>query len=362
MIGDPALKLAYPQLRIETTEAPDSIRPLQKVTFKGFVTDINGQKLDDINGLLQPTVFDKVRNIETLNNEGVGVFRFDLQNNIIFRGNASIKNGEWEFSFVAPKDIAILPGEGRVSYYSMNQEIDGTGFSNNFKVGGPIQEGVQDSDPPEIDLFMNDANFVSGGLTDEAPTFIAEFFDENGINTVGNGIGHDIVAILDDDTQNPIVLNDFYEAAIDSFQRGTVRYPMSNLSPGTHKLTLTAWDVFNNPSTSELEFVVAENENIRIENVLNYPNPFTTATEFHLDHNQPGQLLDVRIQVFTISGKLVKTIDHEEIPTGFKISPIGWDGRDDFGDRIGRGVYVYHIRVRNIFGEVAEKFEKLVLL
>lgn len=362
LIGDPALKLAYPQHRVVTIDAPDSIRPLDKVTFKGMVTNFQGQKLSDFNGTVQPTVFDKIQRVTTLNNRNTNPFSFHLQNNIIFRGNASVKNGEFEFSFVAPKDVSVLTGQGRISYYTQNAEIDGTGFDTNFKIGGQPNPNNIDNTAPEIDLFMNNENFVSGGITNKNPLLLAKLFDENGINTVGTGIGHDITAILNRKSDEPIVLNDFYISDIDSYQSGSVRYQFNNLEPGNYNLKLTAWDVHNNPASAEIDFIVTDDEKVKIDNVLNYPNPFTTSTEFMFDHNQAGRNLDIRVQVFTISGKVVRTIDANETSNGFKGTPIHWDGRDDFGDKIGRGVYVYKMRVRNDLGEVAEKFEKLVIL
>ena len=104
-----------------------------------------------------------------------------------------------------------------------------------------------------------------------------------------------------------------------------------------------------------------------ISNVLNYPNPFTTYTEFWFEHNRPGEQLDVQIQVFTISGRLVKTINTDIVTQGFRPDPgqwsdLQWDGKDDFGDNIGRGVYVYHLQVRSPSGDYADQYEKLVIL
>jgi hypothetical protein len=179
---------------------------------------------------------------------------------------------------------------------------------------------------------------------------------------VGNGIGHDIVAVLNENTNKPIVLNEYYEAELNSYKSGTIRYPMSEMENGRHSLSLKVWDVHNNSSQEYTEFVVAEEAELAIEHVLNYPNPFTTHTDFYFDHNQPGNSLEVQVQIFTISGKLIKTIQTFVLSDGFRSEPIAWDGTDDFGDRIGRGVYLYKVRVRTPQGEYAEKLEKLVIL
>ncbi len=159
-----------------------------------------------------------------------------------------------------------------------------------------------------------------------------------------------------------MVLNDFYESNLNSYQSGTINYQLPELAEGRHTLKLKAWDVHNNSGEAELEFIVAKNQDLEIENLLNYPNPFTTNTSFYFDHNQPGQSLQVRLQVFTVSGKLVKTIDGFYYSEGFRAGPIGWNGKDEFGDEIGRGVYVYKVSVKTPTGKSIEKYQRLVIL
>jgi hypothetical protein len=211
---------------------------------------------------------------------------------------------------------------------------------------------------------MNDDKFISGGITDENPIIRAFVSDSSGINTVGNGIGHDITAILDGDASHVIVLNEYYQADLNSYQHGKVSYKLARLKEGKHTLKFKVWDVYNNSSESYLEFVVSNSADFALRHVLNYPNPFTTKTSFYLEHNKPCTLLDVQIQIYTLSGRLVKTIEENRHHSdGYRIGPIDWDGKDDFGDKIARGLYVYRIKVHSLSdGSVAEKYEKLVIL
>jgi hypothetical protein len=186
--------------------------------------------------------------------------------------------------------------------------------------------------------------------------------DEHGINTA-SGIGHDIVAILDGDELNPYVLNDYYETELDNYQKGKVRFPFRDLEPGLHTITFKAWDVYNNLITAEIQFIVVGNDDITLSNVLNYPNPFVSYTEFWFNHNRPFEMLNVQVQIFTITGKLVKTINQSVFTEGFLSRELKWDGKDDFGDKIGKGVYVYKLTVQStIDGKKSEKHEKLVIL
>jgi hypothetical protein len=211
-------------------------------------------------------------------------------------------------------------------------------------------------------MYLNDENFVSSGLTNESPKLIIHLSDESGINTIGNGIGHDVVAILDGQVSSPIVLNNFYVSDLNSFQKGRIVYDFKNLEEGRHTLKLKVWDVYNNPSESTIDFIVQKKKDLELLHVLNYPNPFTTNTQFYFEHNQVCNQLEVQIQVLTISGRLVKTIHEHVALQGFRSEGIHWDGRDDFGDKLARGVYVYRILVKNSLGQNTEKIEKLVIL
>ena len=371
ILGDPALTLAIPKHHVVTDSIngihiaqADTLNALSKVTIKGHITDNpNGTDKTDFNGYVFPTVFDKSATLTTLSNNPTSTqITFEERKNVIYKGKASVTNGAFSFSFVVPKDIAYQIGPGRISYYAHNGEIDAHGYTESVMVGGSDPNAIVDNDGPQIELFMNNENFVNGGTTDESPSLYAKVFDENGINTVGNGIGHDIAAVLDKNTTNQIILNEFYESDLDTYQSGKVNYPFSALSEGTHTLSLKVWDVNNNSSEEEIEFVVANSEDVALEHVLNYPNPFTTNTTFFFEHNQVCENLDVKIEVYTISGKLVKSILQTVRTDGFRIDGISWDGRDDFGDQIGRGVYMYKVSVETPGGEKAHKTEKLVIL
>jgi len=376
LIGNPAQRLAYPKHIIITDSinhvaisgASDTLKALSKVTISGHIERKGGGNFVDFNGTLYPTVFDKASSITTLKNDPTSNAKnFFLQKNALFRGKASVVNGAFSFSFIVPKDIAYQPGFGRISYYAENGETDANGPYEDFIIGGTSSNIEQDNTGPEVRLFLNDTNFVDGGLTDENPILLAYISDEHGINTTGNGIGHDIVAILDEESDNPIILNEEYEADRDSYKSGSLQYPFSDLSEGVHKLSLKVWDVYNNSTQVFTDFIVAKSANLALSHVLNYPNPFTTYTEFWFEHNKPGESLDIQIQVFTISGHLVKTINTNIVTQGFRPNPsqwpaLQWDGKDDFGDKIGRGVYVYHLKVRTATGDLANKYEKLVIL
>jgi len=377
------MKLAFPKPNIRLTEIngvpisqeTDVLEALSHVTLSGEITDVFGVVLNDYNGVLSTTIYDKKIDRQTLGNNGVTngtelvILDFETLGEIIFRGQASITNGQFEFDFIVPRDIGIPVGLGKVSFYAKKQGAleDQTGANiSSVRIGGLNENAPEDNIGPLISLFMNDENFVSGGITNESPTLLAKLEDENGINTA-SGIGHDIVAIIDGEETDPYVLNDYYQTEVDDYQKGIVSFPFRDLSPGLHTLSLKAWDVYNNSSIAEIQFVVHDKDKgLVINNVLNYPNPFVNYTEFWFNHNSL-EPLDVSVQIFTVSGKLVRTINGQT-KGGVKISSslskdIVWDGRDDFGDKIGKGVYIYKLTVRsNTLNKKVEKIEKLVIL
>jgi len=372
-IGDPALMLAIAKPKINLTKVNDVVisqpipdfKSLAKIKITGEVTDENNVILSNYNGELSTAIFDKMITTSTLNNDGYSpAMSFKTLGETIFRGNASVTNGQFEFSFVVPRDIRIPVDNGRISFYSKKTGAleNQSGYNNIIKIGGINENAPQDNISPKVKLYMNDETFVSGGITNESPFLLAFLEDENGINTA-SGIGHDIVAILDGDVSNPYILNDYYQTKLDDYTNGNLRFPLRNLTPGLHTISFTAWDVYNNPVTSEIQFTVVGDDSLTLTHVLNYPNPFSTYTQFWFSHNRPYEPLEVQVQVMTITGKVVWTKNQIITTEGFLSREITWDGKDDFGDRIGKGVYIYKLTVKsNLTNKKAEKYEKLVIL
>jgi len=370
--GDPVKKLAIPKPNvkitkmngIEITQSLDTLKALSKVRFEGVVTDNLDNTLSDFNGNLSTTVFDKPIDKVTLDNDGFGIVNtFDSQESKLFRGLASVENGNFNFEFIVPRDVRVAYGNGKLSFYVSNNELDKAGFNNAIIVGGINENAPEDTLGPEIRLFMNDESFLDGANTNASPNLIAKLSDLSGINTSLTAVDHDIVGILDGDESNPIIMNDFYQTELDDFTKGKVIYRLRDLTVGPHTLKLKAWDTYNNSSETILNFVVVSDTSITLDNVLNYPNPFVNYTEFWFNHNKPDEPLDVQVQIFTVSGKLIKTINQQVQTNGNLVRNIVWNGLDDFGNKLGKGVYIYKLKVTSTISNISsEKYEKLVIL
>lgn len=369
LLGDPALTLAYPRYRVRTLRVnnqptgTDTLKALQRYTIEGEIVDLQGNRLTDFNGNVYALVLDKPQELKTrANDPGSRVATFTTQQQVLFRGKAQVTNGTFSYTFVVPKDINYRYGFGRISYYAENGVTDANGTETNIVVGGSGADTIADREGPEISAYLNDEQFVNDGITNQQPLLLVKLFDSSGINTLGTGIGHDITAVLNNDTRNYFVLNDYYEAESNSYQRGTIRYRLPPLPEGRHSLRIKAWDVANNPAEYILDFRVVKDEVLKIERVLNYPNPFTTRTTFWFEHNRPGEMLQVTLRIFTISGKLVKSIFRTINNQGNRSSEIEWDGLDDYQQKLGRGVYIYSLEVKDASGKKETVLQKLVIL
>lgn len=368
LLGDPAIELAFPLNRVVTdsingmdaASVTDTIGALSKVSMSGHIKGLDGSIMEDFNGVVYPTIFDKPAYITTLSNNGDDPFEFELQSNILYRGKAEVKNGRFNFDFIVPKDISYRVGQGKISYYAENRQIDANGGESGIYIGGSSEDIITDVEGPQIKLYMNDSNFISGGITDENPVILAYLEDLTGINTVGNGIGHDIVAVLDDDFAQLYVLNDFYEASLNDYQKGTIRYPLRNLEEGMHTLGLKVWDINNNSSEAEIEFEVIYNTSFTVEKVYNNPNPFRDQTAFYFEHNMPDTEFDVRIQVYSLSGQLVGQLDESIYAGGFRSPPIYWNGLNKAYGTLSKGIYFYTMRIKSDEGTI-EKHAKLMI-
>ena len=374
LFGDPLLDLNLPvQKTLITkingksvlTNSKDTLKALSKVEIEGMVTDLSGTLLTNFIGDVSVTLFDKKQTYKTLANDPASsVLPFSVRNNVLYRGKASVTGGVFKVSFILPKDIDYAFGAGRIFTYAYNDKTDAVGIYDSALIGGTANNLSVDNTGPQIEVFLDDEKFVNGGIVSKNPLLIVKLWDENGINTAGNGIGREILGILDKEreTKKNYVLNDFYSTTLNSYQGGEVRIRLADLAPGTHILVVRAWDVFNNSSENQVEFVVAENENMAIRNLLNYPNPFINKTSILFDHNKAGQELSVSINIMSIAGKVVKTL-YSRIPNSSShISEIEWDGKDEYGQTLARGVYLYRVKVKSEDGKTAEEIQKMVLL
>lgn len=387
LLGDPAMKLSRPKRLLVIdgieTPVPGLIRGLDFVKITGHINNTNGTTNTTFNGRVVINIFDKRLNKTTLNDDGglTPILNYTEEGSAIVKASGTAVNGVFTVEFYVPKDINYAVGEGRLLGYADNKATDV--FNNQaVQVGDINPNGINDNEPPKVKLYMNNTNFANGGITDQNPMLLACVTDDTGINSTGSGIGHDITVYLDGQIINTVVLNDFYASgegngclspSLADYQKGNVTYPFRNLAIGQHQLTFKVWDINNNSTTETLNFEVKDeaDQHLVINRPLNWPNPFTNKTYIHFEHNC-DDILDVNVQIYTITGKLVRTLSQpvvaEPFLQGFRTprQAIEWDGKDDFGDTVAKGTYIFKIFAKSQNQEKckgsATAVEKMVLL
>jgi hypothetical protein len=370
LLGDPALKPVIPTDSVRTvsingksvSEPPDTLKANSKVTVKGCITGADGQVATGFNGMVHFSLFDKARKIETLNNDGnAAPMTFYTQTSTLYKGKTAVENGEFELSFIMPRDINYQYGFGKISYYAYSDDGEAAaGAFEEITVGGSVP-GAGDTDGPEIRLLMNDTLFRDGGITDQNPRLIASLQDEHGINTSDEGIGHNITATLSNDPSTVYILNPYYEADPGSHNKGTVNYRFTNLPVGDYELLFTAWDLENNPSQATIRFRVTRSAILQIDKLYNYPNPFVDNTRIYFEFNMPDTELQVELQIYDMSGRLLRSMKQSLYSAGYTSGNFEWDGLDAGNNRMRPGIYPYRVILRTEKGQMVWQTSKMAI-
>ncbi len=351
--GDPALKLNYPEDYQVITETinekniadEDTLKALSVATIKGFIADKDGHKAKNFNGYVQAVIYDKEQEMKTLGNDpSIKIVTFKDRPSTIFTGKTKVVNGDYEFSFMIPKDIRYNYGSGRINYYAWDETdgSEGQGYFENFIVGGSTDSLEEDNQGPEVNLYLNHKNFISGSRVHETPLFVAEVYDKNGINTSGAGTGHDIILYIDNDTDNHWYnLNDYYDTKEGSYQEGKVVFQMPEIAEGKHTLTFRIWDLLNNSTTKSLDFYVVKGLNPVIFSVSNYPNPAKDFTTIQITHDREDEIIGVSVDVYDFTGRKVWSFADNA-----GNNEITWNLTNSNGHRINPGVYIYRVSVK----------------
>ncbi len=357
LLGDPAMKLRLPQDRINIVSVePDSLRALATVRVTGSVNENSS-----LDGKVYLSVFDSEKDAVHYMENNQPVY-YKLPGSGLFKGKIGFNSGNnpgFSMDFIVPKDITYGGKKGRISLYAWDENGDASVFLDELPVGGTA-EGVSDGTGPEIEIFFDEREFVSGDLVPENAEFKLKLSDPVGINTTGE-VGHKIELSFDNDP-NTINLSRYFEYYEGSYTEGEARYSLSGMTTGPHNITVRAWDSFNNSSKYSGIVYVSSEDRLIIENVMNYPNPFNDETQFTCQINTGAE---ITIKIFTLRGRLIKIIDNQHTGNStFFVSDV-WDGRDQDGDLVANGTYLYKLIVKtDINGErqQIEKLGKLVIM
>src|ERR1035437_7796831 len=346
---DPSLRLSIPQniaridsINGQTLNANVQIKALSNTKISGNILKPDNTLWTNFNGQGILSVFDSQRQTTMAEQPDITI---SLQGGIIFRGQVSVTNGKFNSSFIVPKDISYENKNGKVVFLFYDSNADGLGFTSNVVVGGTDTTAVNDKSGPKIDVYFDDLTFKNSYLVNPDSKLIIKLSDPTGLNTTGTGIGHKIEGVLNDNIINPIDLTPYFTGDLDAGGKsGIVNYQFNNLDEGHYKLVVKAWDVFNNFSDETVFFDVVSGNSLTINNVYNYPNPFSGKTTFTFQQNL-NKIFDVKIKIYTVAGRLIKVIDNYGVHD--KYVTIDWDGKDEDGSLIANGVYFYKVILKS---------------
>jgi hypothetical protein len=370
LLGDPAQDIAFPVQQVVTTlingqradSVQDTLLGMSRVTVRGEVRDVQGLKMGNYNGIIYPKVFDKPVTYSTIGNTPVSFPEpFQMQDRLLFSGKTTVSNGGFEFTFMMPKDIGLQYGKGKISYYSHDSLTDANGYNSNIIIGGENSMGDTVIKGPEIYLYMDNTEFISGNQVGSNPLMLAFLKDPVGINYYNLGIGHSIIGILDDDDSHSIELNDYFQPDTNSFISGTLKYPFADLTPGYHSLLLKVWNVYDILNEKEIYFWVNSSQVPLVQKVRNIPNPLRTNTKFVFSSMTITGDVNVEILIYSFTGQLVKTINRKVVESSGEIQVIPWDGYGENGKPLSNGIYPYRIILQG-GNESAMASQKIVIL
>ncbi|NPA35321.1 MAG: type IX secretion system sortase PorU [Chlorobi bacterium] len=373
LLADPALAIIYPSQYVKTekvngkpvSEVMDTLKALSKASIEGEIVREDDTLIDDYDGILDITVFDKPTTVITLGNDGAVPFEYQVFENKLFTGQVSVEEGLFKSEFFVSKDIRYNIDKARVSYYSSNDKsVEAFGANNDILIGGISDNPPMDNEGPDIRLYLNKPTFVSGNVTGTRPLLIAELYDENGINTSGNGIGHDVTLVIDDDKNHTMVMNGFFRSKVDSYREGTVVFQLPDQEPGLHKLSFKAWDNLNNSSVVEVEFVVEQGMALNVEKVSFFPNPVSSygSALCVFNHDEPNTSVNVIISTYNLAGQLLNETEERTVSSGGTIQPLRWYPRSFNGDILGQGLYIVRFSVLTQTGRAAEFSQKILVV
>lgn len=370
LLGDPAIRLSFPTNRAVITKINDDVVDslhydtalvLSTVTVEGEIRNSDDELISDFDGDIYPEVYDRAKEALTLANDNEGCeVPYLQQNSLIYRGHVTVEGGRFSFRFTVPRDVPYRFDFSRISLYAKSPSEDACGSHTRLLLGGYDNTVDIHEVRPDIRLYLNDTNFRNGGITDANPTLLVMLFDSVGINAVGSGLGHDMTAVLDDNTNNTIILNDLYETDITDEHRGYLSYKLTNLSKGHHTISVRAWNIFNFSSRRELSFFV-RGEDSTIVQFMAYPNPSTSHVRITMEHNITGIINSASLYIYDMQGRLVRTFTPSLSTDGYVVGPVEWNLTSATGTRVSPGIYIARFELKTTDGETIREQGKVVV-
>jgi len=350
LLGDPAMRLSSPKYDIAINSinqkpftGKDTILAGFKYAIKGSVNN-KGLLQNNFNGLLDFVLYDAATNKKTLANAGTSIATYvSIQENILFKGKATVTHGIFSVDFLLPKEVSLQKNL-KIQLTAYNEVSDAMVIYDKIIAMQSGELLIKDLEGPNLRIFLNDSNFKEGGWAATKSNLFLEITDTSGIQTSGNALGHDIVLTIDNDYKNAIVLNNYFIADLDTYQKGKLNFALPLLTEGDHFITVKVWDLLGNSTSKTLHFEVPKSNDLSIRNLYNYPNPFHSYTQFSFEHNQLGRSLEINLSLYDSRGNLLftKPLDGTYIANRVVVN---WDATGMGSSQIEAGLYYFKLTI-----------------
>ena len=366
LLGDPAITLASPTYNIKVdkingTEVnssnPPTISAGTVVSVSGHIEDAGGNAANNFNGTVSPIVYDNLEKVTCLNNSAADTaFVYLDRTRKLYSGSENVKDGQFTFSFPVPLDINYSDLNGLISLYASDGTNEAQGSSTDFLIGG-TGSYVQNGEGPTITAWLNRDSFEDGDDVNETPYLFFTLHDPDGINTTGNGLGHDIAIIIDNNEQTTYNLNSYFKPATGGYADGSVSFSIPELDEGEHTMIIRAFDVLNNIGTKTLNFRVVRGLKPELSHLHVFGPVYDTA-KIHVYSDRKGSIINVNLWIYDIYGKLM----YQQSQTGEENNGDYYEFEWNLTSTIGLappGIYIARVGVSTTNGEeetIAKKF------
>lgn len=346
LFGDPALRMPIARYSVkidsiagvptaeDIAEAP-VVKARSSVRISGSITDSEGN-LIPFNGPVQFSLFDAERSVEThgWGEKGESTV-YQARPVKLAKGSSTVKDGRWTGSILMPAEISNNFSPAMLSLYAYDptMKMEANGSTEMLYVYGYDYDSLEDSEGPIIESFG-----VGAPTVHSDPVAMAVFSDDSGINISDAAIGHKMSLTLDSgkvyDDVSEYFLPDPYDET-----KGSIAYPLLNLAPGEHELTLTVWDNANNSSSETVSFKVGLNMRPSVSEISSLYNKDLDQLSVKVTTDRALCTLNCRLECFDLSGHLLWSMERKAYSDSQSQFSFVWDINDSNGNRLGRGIY-----------------------
>lgn len=362
LLGDPALRLIFPKWSVKTLTVDEqdvnstedtTIKLLDPISVEAEITDESGDEVS-VDGEVLIKVLDKPIEVQTLGNGGQKSQTYMEQKNVLYQTRVPVFDGKFQFVFILPKDVSYEDGQCRISYYFNNDNNDAIGDFTKLRTDGISSDGESDIVGPKLSLSIDDVAWNDGMTVGKEPIWKFNVEDPSGINTSLSSVGHQMVMVLDNDNNQRFVLNKGFEFMPGSYTSGVINWKPLGLSPGKHHFKIKVWDLLNNSSTMEGEFVVEPF--LQMEIAALYPNPTKGEFQLQVKHNMAYSTVDTNIEIYDYRGALLWNkqleLTQNVYNESFNLHNLGITFP---------GVYLLRVNGVNVDGNKSDVVKKIIL-